>query len=114
MFNRIHAGGFAKLSSLAPVVFASLGTDEEIFADNSCGTGVSCFGGGRSNPLNYPMEFAYFGNGQGFVTEKTAFGVPGGGLGPDNRLAWYLGDVWKIRSNTFSARLDIFYPPNFP
>jgi len=99
MFNRIHAGGFAKLSSLAPGVFASLGTDEEIFADNSCGTGVSCFGGGRSNPLNYPMEFAQFGNGQGFVTEKTAFGLPGGGLGPDNRLAWYLGDVWKIRSN---------------
>jgi Carboxypeptidase regulatory-like domain len=99
MFNRIHAGGFAKLNSLAPNVFASLGTDEEIFADNSCGTGVSCFGGGRSNPLNYPMEFAQFGNGQGFVTEKTAFGLRGGGLGPDNRLAWYLGDVWKIRSN---------------
>ena len=31
-------------------------------------------------------------NGQGFETEHPAFGFPGGGLGPDNRFSWYLGD----------------------
>ena len=30
---------------------------EESFAANSCGAGSSCFPGGISNPLNYPVEF---------------------------------------------------------
>ena len=38
------------------------------------------------------------GNGQGFSSEKPAFGLPGGGLGPDNRIQFYGGDSWKIRT----------------
>ena len=30
------------------------------------------------------------GNGQGFSSEKPAYGLPGGGLGPDNRIQWYV------------------------
>ncbi len=39
------------------------------------------------------------GNGQGFSSEKPAFGLPGGGLGPDNRIQFYVGDSWKVRPN---------------
>ena len=39
------------------------------------------------------------GNGQGFSSEKPAFGLPAGGLGPDNRTQFYIGDQWKIRPN---------------
>ena len=39
------------------------------------------------------------GNGQGFSTTQPALGFPAGGLGPDNRVALYIGDSWKVRSN---------------
>src|SRR5262249_33044936 len=52
-----------------------------------------------SNPLDYPVLLVIMGNGQGFSSEKPAFGLPGGGLGPDNRLQLYGGDSWKIRPN---------------
>ena len=39
------------------------------------------------------------GNGLGFSSEKPAFGLPGGGLGPDNRFMLYGGDSWKIKPN---------------
>jgi hypothetical protein len=39
------------------------------------------------------------GNGLGFSSEKPAFGLPGGGLGPDNRILLYGGDSWKIKPN---------------
>jgi hypothetical protein len=48
------------------------------------------------------------GNGQGFSSEKAAFGLPGGGLGPDNRISWYIGDSWKIRP-TFTLTLGVRY-----
>jgi hypothetical protein len=41
---------------------------------------------------------ALLGNGQGFFTEKPAFGYPGGGQA-DTRFQWYVGDSWKIRPN---------------
>jgi hypothetical protein len=49
--------------------------------------------------LNYPAVNVTLGNGQGFSSEKPAFGFPGGGLGPDNRFSWYFGDSWKIKPN---------------
>src|SRR5581483_6759891 len=59
----------------------------------------SAFAGGINNPLNYPVQNVVLGNGQGFSSEKPAFGLPGGGLGPDNRIQFYIGDSWKIRPN---------------
>ena len=54
--------------------------------------------GGASNPLNYAVDSLFLGNGQGFSTEKPAFGFPGGGQ-QDTRFQWYIGDSWKLRSN---------------
>lgn len=48
------------------------------------------------------------GNGQGFSSEKSAFGFPAGGLGPDNRLSWYIGDSWKVKPN-FTLTMGLRY-----
>jgi hypothetical protein len=76
-FNHIQGGGFAKFFSLAPTVNADLGDFNPLNAP---------FAGGAANPLNYPASLVFMGNGQGFASEKPAFGLPAGGLGPDNRL----------------------------
>jgi hypothetical protein len=93
-FNHIQGGGFAKFLGLAPAVGAPL---------NSC---VSPVCADPSNPLDYPVQNVILGNGQGFSTEHSAFGLPAGGLGPDNRLGAYFGDSWKFRPNlTITAGL---------
>jgi hypothetical protein len=89
-YNHIQGGGFAKFFALAPVVNADL---SDFNAANAP------FPGGINNPLNYPASLVVMGNGQGFSSEKPAFGFPGGGLGPDNRIQFYLGDSWKLRPN---------------
>ena len=87
-YNHLQGGGFAKFLGLAPAVNAS-----------AC-TGVCLtLPGGASNPLNYTADNVQLGNGQGFNSEKPAFNLPGGGLGPDNRLSLYFGDGWRVRSN---------------
>jgi len=101
-YNHIQGGGFAKFFALAPTVNANGAVD--------CGTIVkgvpvtkncisNIFAGGDANPLNYPASLVFMGNGQGFSSEKPAYGLPGGGLGPDNRIQFYGGDTWKVRSN---------------
>ncbi|MGE5325149.1 MAG: carboxypeptidase regulatory-like domain-containing protein [Actinomycetota bacterium] len=89
-FNHIQGGGFAKFFALAPTV----NSDLSAFDPNN-----APFAGGAANPLNYPVGLVVMGNGQGFSSEKAAFGLPGGGLGPDNRIQWYVGDSWKFRPN---------------
>ncbi|HET9183466.1 MAG TPA: carboxypeptidase regulatory-like domain-containing protein [Candidatus Angelobacter sp.] len=89
-YNHIQGGGFAKFFALAPTVNADLSDFNPANAP---------FPGGAANPLNYPAQTVLMGNGQGFSSEKPAFGLPGGGLGPDNRVQWYLGDNWKFRPN---------------
>jgi carboxypeptidase family protein len=89
-YNHIQGGGFAKFFALAPTVNADI-TDFNL--------ANAPFPGGASNPLNYPVQTVFMGNGQGFSSEKPAFGLPGGGLGPDNRIQWYLGDSWKFKPN---------------
>jgi len=79
--NHIRGGGFAKFFSLAPTVNS----------DPTLGLGP--------NPLDYPVLNVIMGNGQGFSSEKPAFGFPGGGLGPDDRLQLYVGDSWKFSPN---------------
>ncbi len=95
-YNHIQGGGFAKFFALAPTVNSDIG------ALGNCvlGTEPAC------NPINYPVSTVFMGNGQGFSSEKPAFGLPGGGLGPDNRIQWYVGDSWKFRPNlTFTYGL---------
>jgi hypothetical protein len=98
-YNHIQGGGFAKFFGLAPTV----NSDPSGLTACVLPTDTNCifntFAGGASNPLNYPVQLVLMGNGQGFSSEKPAFGLPGGGLGPDNRIQWYVGDSWKIRSN---------------
>lgn len=93
-YNHIQGGGFAKFFALAPSVNADPTDTSVPFFPT-----VAPFAGGTNNPLNYLANFVFMGNGQGFSSEKPAFGLPGGGLGPDNRIQWYVGDSWKIRTN---------------
>ena len=57
------------------------------------------FPGGAGNPLNYPVELVFLGNGQGFPTEQPGLGYPAGRFGPDHRFAFYVGDTWKVLPN---------------
>jgi hypothetical protein len=98
-FNHLQGFTFEALSSIEPAASTNIGPREESFAANSCGAGVSCFPGGISNPLNYPVEFVTVGNGLGYYSEPPAFSFPAGGLGPDNRLGAYLGDSWRMKPN---------------
>jgi len=50
-------------------------------------------------PLNCLTSLVLLSTGIGFESEKAAFGFPGGGLGPDNRFYWYIGDSWKLLPN---------------
>jgi|SRR5579862_2135994 len=98
-FNHIHGGGFAGFLANGPAVNALA---------SAC-TGVCLtLPGGAANPLNYPVQNVLLGNGQGFSTSQPAFGFLGGGLGPDNRVSWYVGDSWKIRPN-FTATYGLRY-----
>ena len=56
-------------------------------------------GGNPSNPLDYAVSDVFLANGIGFSSEIPAFGQPGGQLGPDNRISFYIGDSWKLRHN---------------
>jgi hypothetical protein len=85
-FNRIDAGRLAGFSA-----FPQVGT-------------TSLVGLTSSDPTSYPADWVSLGNGIGFSTAKTAFGFPGGGLGPDNRLEMYVGDRWK-----YSPKLTLTY-----
>jgi hypothetical protein len=87
-FNRIQVGGFDARYSLAP----SLSDPGSV----ALPAGVFGSTGDPADPLNYPVQWAFLGNGQGFATEKSAFGFPGGGL-TDNQLDIYGGDTWKIK-----------------
>jgi hypothetical protein len=87
-YNHIYGGGFATFLGLAPAVNAPTNA-----------TPANVFPGGASNPLNYPADNVTVGNGVGFFSVKHAFGLPAGGVGPDNRLSFYIGDSWKLKPN---------------
>ena len=87
-WNHVQGGGFAKFLGVAPAVGAPA---------TSCGAVCQALPGGAANPLNYPVTNVVLGNGQGFASEKSSFGLPAGGLGPDDRLSVYIGDSWKVR-----------------
>ena len=91
-YNHIVGGGFAAFQSIAPYLVTNVGSTEQAFA----ATGT--FPGGASNPLNYPVEYVYLGNGLGYSSSTPAFGFPAGGI-TDNRIGLYVGDSWKLRKN---------------
>ncbi len=98
--NHLDGGGFAEFLGLAPAVGSPADTPGCVAAGNCP------FTGGGANPLNYPAVNVTLGNGEGFSSAKPAFGYPGGGLGPDNRLSLYFGDSWKMKPNfTWTAGL---------
>jgi Carboxypeptidase regulatory-like domain len=79
-FNHIQGGGFASFFKIDPQVYGNTpynGTD----------------------PTADGFVEAIIGNGQGYSTTQAALGFPAGGLGPDNRIALYIGDTWKLRPN---------------
>ncbi len=105
-FNHIQGGGFAGLLANGPAINASASACTLTGGAYNllCGT----LAGGAANALNYPASNVILGNGQGFETEKAAFGFPAGGLGPDNRISFYLGDSWKT-SPTFTFSYGVRY-----
>jgi hypothetical protein len=76
-FNRIDGARFAAYSE-----FPGVGT-------------TSLVGSISSDPTSYPADWVTLGNGNGFTSARSAFGLPAGGLGADNRLEMYVGDAWK-------------------
>ena len=114
-FNHIQGGGFADFYGLAPRASYTTNAATEAFANNSWQSGCPlpgptgpCFTGGNTNPLNYAVNRVRFGNGLGFNTEHPALGFPAGGLGPDNRVGAYIGDIWKVKPN-FTVDIGLRY-----
>jgi Carboxypeptidase regulatory-like domain len=105
-WNHIQGGGFAGFYGITANVFGggnAYGTggniDPGCQGSNPLGCPVGPDGTTATNPTNEDMVFAIVGNGQGYSTENPALGFPAGGLGPDNRIAFYIGDSWKILPN---------------
>src|SRR5579864_972496 len=86
-FNHIHGGG-----SSALVTYPQVGTTSICMPTSTPGNCLT-----STNPTAYPVQSAFLGNGIGFSTSSSAFGLPGGGLGPDNRFEGYIGDGWKMK-----------------
>jgi len=101
-FNHIQGGGFANFFGLAPRISWNTTATNEAFAASGP------FPGGATNPLNWPAERVRYGDGLGFNTLEPALGFPAGGLGPDNRIGWYIGDAWKVKPN-FTVSLGLRY-----
>jgi len=89
-FDRISLGRFAPLYDTAPVL------SDQSSVPLPAGLGGS--NGLSTDPASYPVQWAYLGNGQGFQSEKSGFGLAGGGL-RDSQLSLYGGDTWKLRPN---------------
>lgn len=106
-WNHIQGGHFAPLYGTTPNVFGNGTIYPGCAGANTANCPLGPDGTTKSNPLDYEMVQAIISNGQGYSTEKSALGLPAGGLGPDNRLGVYIGDSWKIRpSVTLSPGLS--------
>jgi hypothetical protein len=98
-WNHIQGGGFAGFFGTTANVYGSGSIDAGCQGSNPLGCPLGPDGTVNTNPTNEDMFEAIIGNGQGYSTEKAALGFPAGGLGPDNRIGFYIGDSWKILPN---------------
>ncbi len=98
----ILEGGFSGFIGDGPILNSN-GTSTEVNFANANNT----FGGGATNPLNYPLENIAFGNGLGFSSEIRGMGLPHGTF-PGHRFSFYVGDVWKVKPN-LTATLALRY-----
>ena len=99
-YNRILAAIYAPFYALAPTLADEGGAP--IPANPALG-----ITGNPADPLSYPVEWSFLGNGRAFASERSQFGLPGGGQ-QDNRLTAYFGDTWKVQPN-----LDVTYGVNW-
>ena len=94
-YNRIMgwtSASFFGLTAQADSILLNADTSATSLTCPNGNTGAAC-------PLNYFIDIALIGNGQGNFTELKRFGKDAGGLGPDDRFGAYLGDSWKIKPN---------------
>jgi hypothetical protein len=103
-FNAILSGTFDSFFGLQPMVTS---VDDAAGASRAFAATDPYGPGGVSNPLNWPVTTVVMGNGQGFFTERPAFGLPAGGMS-DHRFDWYIGDQWKVKSR-FTLTLGLHY-----
>jgi hypothetical protein len=90
--NRLLGGGFAAF--YGPSLFTRFSAANALA---NCG-GVAGAAACPGDPLNgYSARYYRLGNGNGFFTEKTGFGLKGGGL-EDWRTGAYIADTWKATS----------------
>ena len=109
--NHLHGGGFAAFLGSAPAVGSqnlTAGAEPPCFPNCPFPGAPGFLTDPSTNPLNYPVQTVVLGNGQGFASANSAFGYPGGGLGPDNRLSLYAGDSWRAKPN-FTLSLGLRY-----
>src|SRR5579859_1914914 len=97
-YNHIQGGG-----SAAFVTYPQVGTTSICLPGSSSGNCLT-----STDPTAYPADYLFLGNGVGFSNTQSAFGLPGGGLGPDNRIEAYVGDGWKVRPN-FNLTYGLHY-----
>jgi hypothetical protein len=81
-FNRLLGGGLASFYGLAP----------ELSINSSTAPADAALIG---DPTQYTTHLVVLGNGQGFFSEKPAFGLPAGGQS-DWRFNAYITDSWRL------------------
>ena len=88
--NRILGGGYAAFFGLSPRI--SINSSTLLTSCNGDGVSAPC----PTDPTHgYHAGTTYIGNGQGFFTENSGFGLIGGGV-HDWRNAAYVSDNWKV------------------
>lgn len=92
-YVRIPEAVYANFVGLGPIMDSNDTQSEVDFANNN-----DSFGGGASNPLNYPLQIITFGNGLGWFSELPGLGHTHGATNA-RRFAFYVGDTWKVKPN---------------
>lgn len=93
-------------------VFASffgVGPEARGTLNNSVREEIIARGGDPLDPLEFPFDFAFIGNGQGSFSEIANNGQPLGGIN-NTRFAWYASDTWKVFQNltlNFGVRYEL-------
>jgi hypothetical protein len=109
--NRILGGGFAAFFGLSPRASESSSTllSGVVTKGNPLGYGCNNVVGAApcpTDPVNgYHPNTVFIGNGQGYFSEHSGFGLPGGGVA-DWRQGAYVQDSWKV-SPSFTMNIGV-------